>query len=125
MKILLYATNEPAIQNIISATTNSIHSCEVLTCMSFLELQANLQDIYSYPVVVLCVANKEELLELLTVQKILKNSKVVLVLPHSSDELIKQSLNLYPRFITYADQSFKNISVVLNNICTKSSSAFA
>ena len=55
------------------------------------------------------VANKEELLQLLTVQKKLENSKIIIVLPSNSMVLTEYALRLYPRYIIDVDQGFSTI----------------
>ena len=68
---------------------------------------------YSFSAVVLMVANKEELLELLTIQKMFEDTKIIFVLPDSSETLIQSALKLYPRYITYIGQSFTALTEVL------------
>jgi hypothetical protein len=120
MKILLYATNEDVILNFINRIAERENEFDIIACKTIDKLQDHLQNVYSFIAVVLQVANKEELLELLTIQEIFKNTKIVLVLPDSSKTLIKQALKLYPRYMTHGENGFEEIVSVLRKICSTS-----
>lgn len=116
MKVLLYATSKEVIRNLSNFLSERENGFAVITCQTFDKLHEHLQYIYSFTAVILRVANKEELLELLTIQEILKNSKNVLQLPDSSKTLLQQALKLFPRYITETERDFEEISVVLRKL---------
>lgn len=124
MRILLYSTDYIQTEHLRSVIVNNVQDAEVMVCRTFDHLENTLRTVYSFSVVVLMVADKEELLELLTIQKMLEKAKIILTLPEESDYIIKLACKLYPRFLSRSGQDFMEIADVLNKmVCSINSSA--
>lgn len=125
MKILLYATNDGLILDLVDRIAERQIGCDVTICSAFEGMNKFLRGMHSFSAVVLVVENKEELLELLTIQKMFVNTKIILVLPNSSETLVGPALKLYPRYITEKGQGFKALTDVLMKIGSSSSRSVA
>lgn len=116
MKILFYSTDYIQAEQLISIVGNNVENVDITVCRTFDHLDHTLRTVYTFSAVVLMVANKEELLELLTIRKMLVNNKIILILPEDSDYFIKKACKLHPRFLSELGQNFLEIADVLNKI---------
>ncbi|MCX5828970.1 MAG: hypothetical protein NTV58_13360 [Deltaproteobacteria bacterium] len=67
-------------------------------------------------VFVFLVSSREELLELVEYQEWLRDRRLILVLPDDDMETISRGHALRPRFVTYAESDFIDISAVLGKM---------
>lgn len=116
MKLLFYSTDYKQAERLRTIIENKIDNVNMNICRNFDHLDHTLRTVYFFSAVVLMVTNKEELLELLTIQKMLERMKIILILPDDSDYFIKTACKLYPRFLTESGQNLMEIADVLNKI---------
>jgi len=67
-------------------------------------------------VFVLLVSGRQELMELGEYQEWLRDCRLILVLPDDDMETISRGHTLRPRFVTYAESDFIDISAVLGKM---------
>ncbi len=67
-------------------------------------------------VAVLVAASPQNLLDLLSIQNILTDTRIILILPDSRNETVSLGFKLFPRFISYAGGSFEDVSAVLSKM---------
>lgn len=63
-------------------------------------------------VAVLLPADKDELTHLVSIRHLLRDIRIILVLPDSKEETISQGHALRPRFLSYADGDFSDVAAV-------------
>lgn len=67
-------------------------------------------------VVVLRAASRKELQEILRIRDLLDDVPVLLILPDREAETFSEGLNLFPRFISFEDTDFTDVSTVLERM---------
>lgn len=79
--------------------------------------------IYGFPkkidVVVILAASVNQLTRLLQFRDILEGIEILLILPDQDKDTVSKGLSLYPRFITYTDSNFDDVSAVLGKLTIK------
>ena len=67
-------------------------------------------------VVVFQAAGQEDFLFLESINNLLFDARLILVLPNREKDTIKKGYSLYPRFITYTDGNYRDVTAVLNKM---------
>ena len=67
-------------------------------------------------VAVILAASREELFGLLSIRDLLRDLRMILVLPDREKETISLAHTLYPRFLAYADEDAWPVEAVLKNM---------
>ena len=67
-------------------------------------------------IAVFLAARQKDLLEILAAQHLLRDIRIVLILPDSKEATIYKGHQLYPRFIGYVDDDFKDVGAVLEKM---------
>ena len=70
----------------------------------------------SVAVAVLVAASTQNLLDLLSIQNFLTDTRIILILPDSRDETVSLGFKLFPRYISYAGGSFEDVNAVLSKM---------
>jgi hypothetical protein len=65
------------------------------------------------PIAVLHAASREDLSDIVSIRGLLRDVRIILVLPDRDENTIAQGHTLRPRFLSYTDSDFANISAVL------------
>ena len=68
---------------------------------------------YDLAVIVLVAATREDLLDLLTLRDLLYNIDIILILPDRGKETAFIGHKFYPRYISFIDNDFTNVALVL------------
>lgn len=61
---------------------------------------------------VLIATSEQELLDLYSVRDLLTDLRVILIAPNRNDETVKKAHDMYPRYLGYLDDNFKEIGEV-------------
>jgi hypothetical protein len=64
-------------------------------------------------VTVLLAGDEADLEEALTINGILKDARLILIVPNSSREIVAKGHLLGPRYLSYADGDFRDVAAVL------------
>ncbi len=64
-------------------------------------------------IAVLLISDQKDLKSMLSIQSLLTNIRVVLILPDRDDETIEAGHSLHPRYLSFTDNSLKDIQAVL------------
>jgi hypothetical protein len=67
-------------------------------------------------IAVLIVADKEDLQSMLSIQSLLINMRIVLILPDRNDGTVEAGHGLHPRYLSFKDNSLKDIKSVLTRM---------
>lgn len=70
----------------------------------------------SLRIIVLVPATREELLGMLSLRDLLKDYRLVLILPDDSKSTVSDGISLCPRFIAYNDTQPQDLVAVLNRM---------
>ena len=65
---------------------------------------------------VLCPQDQMELEELITMRHLLRDMRIILILPDSKAGTVSNGHALRPRFVSYADSNFKDVAAVMAKI---------
>ncbi|MHB9098464.1 MAG: hypothetical protein ACYC5X_11665 [Syntrophales bacterium] len=89
-------------------------------CRNLESLGKKLHEPYNYKdVVLLSPASKEELSSLLSLQDLLSDMRVILVLPDRDDETVAMGHRLRPRMVSYSDGDYLDVAAVLTRMNEK------
>ncbi len=118
MKILLYMKRN-------STPANRLQTGIVMTVpQDSIEIVRTVEDLtrsFMQPenkpaIAIIMVNDRHELLEVLTAQPWLNDTKIILILPDNGEDLFPLGCKLYPRFISYASRDFKDVSAVVEKM---------
>jgi hypothetical protein len=70
----------------------------------------------STPVLILCPKSKKETEKIISMLDVLSDAKIILVLPKRDRDLVKMAYRIFPRYMTFADEDFANITMVLKKM---------
>ena len=65
---------------------------------------------------VILAENISDLENIFTLKNLLKDIRIILILPDRSDEVISMGYKLHPRFLSYMDGEFSDVAVVLKKM---------
>lgn len=69
---------------------------------------------------VLFAADRQDLANLLSIQDLLDDVRIILVLPDDKKETVSAGHRLRPRYISYAGGNFEDVAAVLNKMMQRS-----
>ena len=118
MNVLFYATMKDGIGELLQQEVETVVPAENLDVFRTIEslYQRLRRPLYDLAVAVLLTASTKELLEMISIGDRLLDIRIILILPNRKKETISKGLALYPRYLTYTDGDFKNISHVLRKM---------
>lgn len=116
--ILLYFANEDAraveLQKVVHAVVHNM-SFTVLHEPRSLEYTLH-HSLTTPPVILLSLANREDLLQIMILKEELMLSSLVVVLPNQAPDMITLAHRLRPRFVAFMDDDFTLIAEVLSRL---------
>lgn len=68
------------------------------------------------PIVVICAAGKDDLQQVISLKGLLDDTRIILILPNRKKNTIFMGHLLRPRFLTYADGNFGDVTSVLEKM---------
>jgi hypothetical protein len=75
-------------------------------------------------IVVLLISDEEDLKNMLSIQSLLINMRIVLILPDRNDGTIEAGHSLHPRYLSFKDNSLKDIKAVLSRMIEVEKTAY-
>ena len=73
----------------------------------------------NFPIVILLAMNREDLDNIVAIQNLLFDYRIVLILPDREEDTMALGHTLRPRFVSYRDSSFKDVGAVLNKMINR------
>ena len=73
----------------------------------------------SYALAVVLIAGREELDEILSIDKLFNGLKTIVIVPDRKPETISAALKLHPRYISYRDGDFRDVALVVSHMMNK------
>jgi hypothetical protein len=115
-----------------SQATNGVRSefCETVEAVSpsaHVEIFSTISDLskrlhkpgLNFPIIVLMVVNREDLENIVAIQNLLFDSRIILILPDKEDDTMALGHTLRPRFVSYRDNSFREVGAVLDKMINR------
>ena len=118
MGVLFYAGRHKAIAKRLSAIIElQVSGGDIETYRTVEDLSQRLhQPLDNVDICILLLYTKRELARVLSMQKLVEDLRIIVVLPDDTKETLSAALKLYPRFISYVDSDFKDIDEVLKKM---------
>jgi hypothetical protein len=118
MGLILYLPGEnESSASLLWIIKNAIPEHEIERYSSISELSERLRrPMPDVGVAVLYASSRSELMEIIYLGDLLRELKVVLVLPDSQPDILDKAYTLCPRFIAVAESDFKHLGVVLHKM---------
>ena len=118
MKIMLYAKDRTEAGDLLERMGRSEVSGEVLEVYRTFDLFAERlrHPVDERNIVLLLVPDRHELERIATLQLLLSNVRVILIAPSQDPETVATAHRLRPRFLTYVDSDYSDISAVLKRM---------
>ncbi len=118
MALIYYTQNNNGIGERLQKAINAAVPEELTEVYRSLESlsQRLCQLTYKLKIAVLLAANREELLGILSVRDLFRDIRIILILPDQEKETVSDGLRLSPRFFTYVDSNFKDVTGVLEKM---------
>lgn len=115
-----------------SQATNGVGSefCEAVEAVStgaHVEIFSTISDLskrlhkpgLNFPIIVLMVVNREDLENIVAIQNLLFDSRIILILPDKEDDTMALGHTLRPRFVSYRDNFFSEVGAVLDKMINR------
>jgi hypothetical protein len=97
-----------------------IPSQNIIMCRDIIQLRAALlKPAYNLLAAVLAVSGRKELLDLVSISKLLRATRIILILPDRELETVSQGHELRPRFLTWPAAAPTEVMAVLNKMLTQ------
>ena len=118
MKILLYMKRN-------SATGNRLQSGIAMTAPhDRIEIVRTIEDLprsfrlteNKPAIAIIMVTDRQELLEIISMQHLLNDTKIILILPDDRKDIFTLGCKLYPRFVSYTGSDFKDVLAVVEKM---------
>jgi hypothetical protein len=71
---------------------------------------------FDISVAVLFCRSKGDLLDILTLQHMLRDVRIIVILPDDDDYTLAKGHDLRPRFLSYRDEDYSNVAGVLSRM---------
>ncbi len=119
MKLIFYATEThdsgARLQTMIETKVPN-ENIEVHRTIDSLNLrlrQLKLNNSYDLSIAVILAGRKEDLFDILSIRKLLRDIRIILILPDRDENTIAMGHHLRPRLLSYADSDFSEVVAVL------------
>jgi hypothetical protein len=120
MRLLLYSSKgQGPAGRLQRHIEKSPRPCAPKTLHSIEELSGALRPFTGHKqetILVLFATDRRDLIELLSIIELLKNSRLILVLPDERPETVQTAHLLMPRYIGYADGDLSDVAAVLKKM---------
>jgi hypothetical protein len=115
MALLIYSKNtRGAGERLLSAISLLLPEDKFDICRSIGELSKRLrQPAFKPNVAVLLTSSREELQKILSIRELLEDTKIILIVPDTNPETIREGHMLRPRFLCDCDSNFVAVVAVL------------
>jgi hypothetical protein len=121
MEVLVYSkTERKHALRLMSAIEKVVPNKMIHTCRSVQSLSLRLCQPGPPPeVTVLLATTRRELCEILTIQALLTDLRLILLIPDKREDTVAKGHSLYPRFLSYSDGDFADVSAVLRKMLSR------
>jgi hypothetical protein len=123
MRIMIYAPSGNAVGKLLVNRINSANNTPIELYDSLEYLSENLRKPISTPLVaILMPKNNAELSNLIQMRHLLRNIRIVLILPNRHAETIADGHTLRPRYVSHSDGDLSDVVAVVIKMAEKEES---
>ena len=117
MSFLLYARKDEIGQRLIERIEGLMvdHAMESFGTIDAL-VQRLRQPVNGFSLVVILAGSRSELFKILEVGDLLVTFKIIIIIPDRNRKTISAALKLHPRYLSYADGDFLDVSMVVGRM---------
>jgi len=118
MKLLLYTTTSQGVaEQAKMVLKESVPDGDIKVYRTINDLSRRLrQPKDDLTIVVMLLAIREDVLDLLAIRHLFRNVRIIVVVPDLEDETIALAHRLRPRYLSYIDGNFMGLSTVVNKM---------
>jgi predicted methyltransferase len=87
-------------------------------------LERILQFSYDESIAILLTSSRKELHEVISIREQLRDLRIILILPDKEELTVAMGHTLYPRFLSYVDSDFMDVTLVLKRMIDLSDKRF-
>ena len=118
MSMLLYATDSGKAKQRLLSVVEDLMADETVEYYQTIEVLTRRlrRPRGDMEIAVLLAANRQDLLEILSIRDLLDNIRTILILPDKSEDTIAKGHNLRPRYVSFVDSDFGDIAAVLTKM---------
>ena len=116
--VLIYATAVTAVEKrLVEALESSKNDLYQENFRTLENLKKRLRlSIIDDSILILLPENSKELSGLIEIRDILRDTRIILVLPDDNEATLSKGHNLRPRFISYRDGNFTDVAAVMSKM---------
>jgi len=116
--LLLYLPEEKeAEKRLLKVARHAVPRQKIEICRSFQMLEERLrQPVFNISAVVLFVPTSEDLEGVLLFKESFWDLRIIIILPDAEQDTIKKAHSLRPRFVTWADDDFTGVGIILKRM---------
>jgi len=91
---------------------------KIETCQTIEELSERFHrfELGNIKIAVLLIDSIAEINQIYSIKRLSNDIRIIMILPNRSSELTSSCFKLYPRFISYIDDDFKDVGLVLSKM---------
>jgi hypothetical protein len=125
MNVIFFTSVDPSVSNRLTRVLEvHVSRKELETCRNIDIFSERLhQPLPDSVVFVLQICSLEELMDILPLRDLLHDRRIILVLPDSDPETVSLGHILRPRFITYGDSDYMDVSAIMGKWGTMSTNS--
>ena len=118
MALMLYLPDEkPATERLLQVIAHCVPGEDIEICRSVQALSERLRKpVFDVCAAVLFVASGEDLAKILMFHDFLWNLRVITILPDSEAHMIAKAHLLRPRYVTWDDDNFESVGIILKRL---------
>ncbi len=112
--ILLFASQR---NRVVETLESQLADHKIVRCRSVASMAQRLsKPRHGVEVVLIIVHNSEEMAGISEIKELVRDMRIVMVLPHHDEHMVAWGHQLGPRFIAYADNGYERIGAVLQKM---------
>jgi hypothetical protein len=114
-QLIVYSRDKNTFETDLKTTLEELVSkINLEMCRTISELTSRLRmPLCESAIAVLLISDEEDLKSMLSIQSLLINMRIVLVLPNRNNWTIEAGHSLHPRYLSFKDNGLKDIKAVL------------
>jgi hypothetical protein len=118
MRLILYAASTHQAGSLLLKTIGTLNADRPYECCSTLDALINSlrRPAGTEAVAILCPSGKDELNRLLAIRPLLRDMRIILILPDGQAETVSEGHALRPRFVSYADGDLSDVAAVVRKM---------
>jgi hypothetical protein len=118
MRFILYSASTNKAGSRLLKTVRALNAHKpYLCCATIAALIEGLRKPKSSDVVaILCPSSNDDLNQLLVIRPLLRDARVILILPDGRAQTVSEGHALRPRFVSYADGDFSDVAAVVEKL---------